>query len=283
LRLLQHLLDCENQTFRLDRLWAYNVAQMVDSGDVWVANLIQHDPRKFFTSQSQKFIALIEPRHRATMIRLAFEYQLDDNSMVSERTKQARLHNWSLLLIKDSLQNHEPAASSDCPQEATCHPCDETLEYMAKRLLDMAANNQKSKTTFFSHAELGALALGPALHSIYVAATRPSSPHNDAAVDEWIRLLDTRAMSSVRLSDFEVLTRSYVTLPNLKALAVLLDGLGLYALSMKLLNRMLNSFVYLERNSGVDRSSCPVTRESLETQLREVEERRKNHTSNDGW
>jgi len=255
---------------------------MVESGDVWMASLIQHSPRQFFNSQSQKFIAIIEPRHRATMIRLAFEAQLDDNMMISERTKQTRLHNWSVLLIKDSLQCHEVAEDADADQTSAHNPCDDTLEYMAKRLLSIA--NNRSKDSSFSSSEAEALALGPALHSLYVAATRPPCPHHDAAVDEWIRLLDTRTMSSVRLSDFEAISRSYGTLPNLNALAVLLDGLGLYALSMKLLNRMLNNFSYLERNTGSqDGNPYRITRSNLEDHLHEVKGRRRNHASNDGW
>ncbi|KAG0052659.1 hypothetical protein BGZ83_002316 [Gryganskiella cystojenkinii] len=282
MRLLQHLLTCQSHTFRLDHIWAYDMAVTVESGDLWMANLVYDSPRQFFTaSLSKKFLELIEPRHRATFIRHSFEAQLEDNVSISERSKQARLYSWSLLLIKDSLHCHGSLAVNN-GRGTRASPCDDTLEFIARRLLEMA-NNQAEDSRFFD-SEMEGQALGPALHSLYLAATRPSRPDKDPIVEDWIRLLDTRTMSSVRLSDFEVIIRAYGTLPNLNALAILLDSLGLYALSMKLLNRMMNNFAYLERNTGSQVGApCQVTEASIETYLREVEDRRMNHTSNDGW
>ncbi|KAF9172031.1 hypothetical protein BGX21_006443 [Mortierella sp. AD011] len=139
-----------------------------------------------------------------------------------------------------------------------------------------------------THAEskegLKDVALGLALHSLYIAVTNPSESDGDEKTQEWVRLLETRMAYGIRQLDFDVVVRSYGTLTNLNALALMLDAVGLYALSMKLMSRMLEDFYTLEKNTRKQLGYvCDITVSTLENQLREVEQRRIQHASSDLW
>ncbi|KAF9113971.1 hypothetical protein BGX27_000434 [Mortierella sp. AM989] len=286
LRLLEHLSFVHDKTFQMDYQWAYKIALEVNQGDVWVAMISGNSPSTFFTTGVfQLFLRQIQPQHRANLIRTSFDVYMDKSlSYISGRARRSRAIHWTCLLVEDSLKLYEKATgSTENRQDTVLGQCNKVIEYMARCLFNISSN---SECTARAESQMGLkdVALALALHSLYIAVTIPSESMGDESVQGWVQLLETHMTYDLRQMDLDVVVRSYGTLTNLNALALMLDAVGLYALSMKLINRMLEDFYTLDKNTRRQLGYvCDVTVSSLESQLREVEQRRIQHASSDLW
>ncbi|KAG0216415.1 hypothetical protein BGX28_002885 [Mortierella sp. GBA30] len=288
LRLLQHLLASQDQGYHLDYEWAYNTALRIGHSDDWIETLCRDSPAFFFTMGSfQTFVREILPRHRAHLIRTSFDIHMSDASFsIPERTRRSRATNWTMMLIEDSLRRHEQNSEySTNPHNEGGTRCDKVIEHMA-RYLHATSGYMDDGISNWHQLGLKEVALGLALHTLYTTVTESSVSQGNMEAEDWIQILETPALSDIRLSDFDVVVKSYGTLTNLNALALMLDAVGLYSLSMKLINRMLSDFYALEKNTRKELGhSCDVTKEDLQAQLREVEQRRilVADKDGDGW
>ncbi|CAO3565733.1 unnamed protein product [Mortierella alpina] len=289
LRLLQHLLTSQDNSYQLDYAWAYQQALQIGCGDAWVETLCRSCPTAFFTAGSfQSFIRQVSPHHRAQLIRAAFDIHMDEFvHSISERTRRSRTSHWTSMLIEDSFRSHDQSLeNSSVPDQESCvNGCDNVIDYMAKLLFMPSELYTDGDVLRWYHLGLKEAALGLALHSLYMAVTEsPESTKDRTRADEWIRILKGSASSDIRLSDFDVIVKSYSTLTQLNALALMLDAVGLYSLSMRLINRMLRDFHALEKHSRKRLGhACHVTKASLQAHLREVEQRRIEYADKDGW
>ncbi|KAF9571055.1 hypothetical protein EC968_001039 [Mortierella alpina] len=293
LRLLQHLLKSQDNSYQLDYGWAYHHALQIGCGDAWVDMLCRSSPSVFFTAGSfQSFIRQVSPHHRALLIRASFDIHMDELAhTLSERTRRSRTSHWTSMLIEDSFRSHEQHSGNSLASdlESCVNGCDDVIEYMAKLLFMPSELYTDGDVPRWYHMGLKEVALGLAMHSLYIAVTEsPESPESSkkssTRVDEWIRILKGSASCDIRLSDFDVIVKSYSTLTQLNALALMLDAVGLYSLSMRLINRMLRDFHALEKGSRKRLGhTCNVTKASLQAHLREVEQRRIEYADKDGW
>ncbi|KAF9961762.1 hypothetical protein BGZ72_002001 [Mortierella alpina] len=291
LRLLQHLLTSQDNSYQLDYVWAYHHALQIGCGDAWVEMLCRSGPAAFFTAGSfQSFIRQIAPTHRALLIRASFDIHMDEFvHSIYERTRRSRTSHWTTMLIEDSFRSHEQHSEiSVTDQESCANGCDDVIDYMAKLLFMPSELYTDGDVLRWYHLGLKEVALGLALHSLFIAVTESpelSEPSKGSTkVEEWIRILKGSTSSDIRLSDFDVIVKSYCTLTQLNALALMLDAVGLYSLSMRLINRMLRDFYTLEKSSRKRLGhSCHVTKAGLQAHLREVEQRRIEYADKDGW
>ncbi|KAF9362129.1 hypothetical protein BGX26_000017 [Mortierella sp. AD094] len=286
LRLLKHLSILQDKTFQMDYQWAYRIALEIKKGDAWIAMISLSSPATFFaTSIFLSLLRQVQPQHRASLIHVSFDVHMDGSmSSISERAMRSRAIQWTCLLIEDSLRLHERAVELAGTHHAVVmDQCNKVIEHMARCLFETSLRFE-GNTRAESKAGLKDVALGLALHSLYIAVTNPSESTGDEKIQEWVQLLETRMVYGIRQLDFDVVVRSYGTLTNLNALALMLDAVGLYALSMKLMSRMLEDFHTLEKNTRKQLGYvCDITVSSLENQLREVEQRRIQHASSDLW
>ncbi|KAF9938318.1 hypothetical protein BGZ67_000283 [Mortierella alpina] len=289
LRLLQHLLTSQDNSYQLDYDWAYHHALQIGCGDAWVETLRRSSPSAFFTAGSfQSFLRHVSPNHRAVLIRTSFDIHMDEFvHSISERTRRSRTSHWTSMLIEDSFRSHEQhSENSVVPDQKSCvNGCDDVIDYMARQLFMPSELYTDGDVLRWYHMGLKEVALGLALHSLYIAVTEsPESSKESTRVDEWTRILKRSASSDIRLSDFDVIVKSYSTLTQLNALALMLDAVGLYSISMRLINRMLRDFYALEKSTRKRLGhACHITKASLQAHLREVEQRRIEYADKDGW
>ncbi|KAF8933802.1 hypothetical protein BGZ58_006100 [Dissophora ornata] len=191
---------------------------------------------------------------------------------------------WTSMLIQDSLRLHERTAEGTTSSgDIAVNKCDEVIEYMARYLL-VESDFECRKFHILSRAKLHDIGLGLALHSLYVLVTGSSAAIDNGLNQEWVKFMRAHVTNNVQLEDFDAVVEAYRTLTNLNALALMLDAVGLYSLSMKLIRRMLQDFDLLFKNTQEQLGYvCDVTVSSLETYMREVEQRRITHESNDMW
>ncbi|KAF9206608.1 hypothetical protein BGZ49_002173 [Haplosporangium sp. Z 27] len=286
LRLLEHLTILQDRTFQLDYRWAYKMALEIKKGDYWISVLLLNSPSIFFTTNVfHSFLSEIQPQHRADLIQASFDIYMDSSiTFISGRVKRSRAIQWTCLLIEDSLRLHDRAAeTTGTHHDTVMDQCNKVIEYMAKHLLQTNLESEGSTRTG-RQTGFKDVALSLALHSLYVTVTSSSESVGDEKTQEWVQLLETRMNYGIQQMDFDVVVRSYGTLINLNALALMLDAVGLYALSMKLISRMLDDFYALDKKTRKQLGYvCDVTFESLESQLQDVEQRRIQHGSSDLW
>ncbi|KAI8603545.1 hypothetical protein EDD21DRAFT_26978 [Dissophora ornata] len=285
LRLLEHLSTCRDKTFQLDHQWAYNVALRIESANAWIAILIRNSPATFYTNKRfQSFVQHIQPQHRAVLIQESFDIHMDTSLFSSKGLRRHLAIQWTSMLIQDSLRLHERTAEGTTSSgDIAVNKCDEVIEYMARYLL-VESDFECRKFHILSRAKLHDIGLGLALHSLYVLVTGSSAAIDNGLNQEWVKFMRAHVTNNVQLEDFDAVVEAYRTLTNLNALALMLDAVGLYSLSMKLIRRMLQDFDLLFKNTQEQLGYvCDVTVSSLETYMREVEQRRITHESNDMW
>ena len=208
---------------------------------------------------------------------------------ISERTRRSRTSHWTTMLIEDSFRSHEQHSEISVTDQESCgNGCDDVIDYMAKLLFMPSELYTDGNVLRWYHLGLKEVAIGLALHSLFIAVTESpesSEPSKGSTkVEEWTRILKGSTSSDIRLSDFDVIVKSYCTLTQLNALALMLDAVGLYSLSMRLINRMLRDFYTLEKSFRKRLGhSCHVTKAGLQAHLREVEQRRIEYADKDGW
>ncbi|KAG0360966.1 hypothetical protein BC939DRAFT_502785 [Gamsiella multidivaricata] len=287
LRLLEHLSGGADRMYRLDLQWAYNVALRIRSSDAWIAALSRDGEVAIFLDKSfYTFIRQIQPQHRAILIQGGFERIMGHSlQSMNMRSKRSRASYWTSVLIEDSLRLHEQSTETSIDfQRIPTITCDSVIEYVARCLLKDINDPASDGADDTDNMVLKDTALALALHALYVSVTESSNITNDEKAQEWIQLLETRLSSHVRVEDFDVVINSYGILTNLNALALMLDAVGLYGLSMKLITRMLDYYVTLEKKTRRELGyKCDITESSLERYLREVKGRRIQRASNDSW
>ncbi|KAG0308888.1 hypothetical protein BGZ98_006386 [Dissophora globulifera] len=279
LRILEHLLTCSDTTFHLDQQWAYNTAMRIGSGDAWITVLTQKSSVAFFMDRSaQSFIGQTQPHHRAALIQASFDAHLSSLS-VPTRVQRSRMSQWTSTLITDSMGLYEKATrSEETPSRTIAFKCDEVIEYMALRLL------ASGDAQHLHHFQLQDVSLALALHSLYICMTRSTSVMDTEQQQSCVSLLENSVMDDILPEDFDVVVKLYGTLTNLNALAMVLDAVGLYGLSMKLTRRMLDDFDALFLSTqGVLGYVCDITISSLETHLRDTEQRRIHAEEDSNW
>ncbi|KAG0006876.1 hypothetical protein BGZ65_002402 [Modicella reniformis] len=275
LRLLEHLLTPSDTSFELDQEWSYKIALYIESGDAWIDVLSRNNQLTFFTSKTfQTFILQVQPRHRAILILATFDVHMT-TSTVPERIRRSRAAYWASLLINDSLTLDKEGANA-----ATMDKCNETIECMARYLF----TENDDPGIIAVKVGLGDVALALALHSLYVAVTGSTTSEGDKSVHEWTQKLKSNTSNGIQLANLGVTLKSYQTLVHLNALSLILDAVGLYALSVSLISRMLDDFDTLSRNTRRQLGYvCDVTVSSLESQMKDVQQRRIQDTSDGAW
>ncbi|KAI1318749.1 hypothetical protein EDD11_005820 [Mortierella claussenii] len=274
------------RTFQLDLAWSYKVALRIGSADAWIDIVSRTSPDSLFTkSNFQSFIHTIQPQHRATLIPFCLDAHMGKSlSTISDVVRRSRLVHWTMLLIEDSLRLHDRSteACGEVRREVVVNKCNDVIEQMARYLFETNAKFDRYNRCIDSHFKGAAIAL--TLHSLYIAVTKSADAIMERRAQEWTCLLEAQISSNIKLADFDVVIKSYGTLPNLNALVVMLDAVGLYAMSMKLINRMLNEFGSLRKHT-VKQLGYPseVTISSLETHLQEVKMRWAQYEESNRW
>ncbi|KAF9185439.1 hypothetical protein BGZ51_002666 [Haplosporangium sp. Z 767] len=287
LRLLQRLLVCQDTTFQLDLHWAYHTALRIECGDAWISSLIQSNrPSYLSTVPFQIFVRQARPRHRATLIRASFDIHMDRSlTSITDMVTLSRVSSWTEMLVEDSLGQHgQTAELSTASQCVGMSRSDDVIGYMAKYLCTQfrGDDNDDCMIPRRDWQRLRVLVLALVLHALYMTVTKSPVQENTGA-DEWINILEMYEAGGIRLSDFDMVVRSYGTLMNLNALALMLDAVGQYSLSMKLIDRILSDFKTLEKKTRQQLGYlCDVTVNSLEAYRREVRRRRIQKQSSDG-
>ncbi|KAF9924096.1 hypothetical protein FBU30_005860 [Linnemannia zychae] len=283
LRFLEHLLLNQDASFQLDYRWAYIVASRIESAETWVRIWAQKAPVSFFTSRLFSTLTKELPQHGATLIQASIWIHMDAvKTGLSEKTRHVQSIKLATTLIEESLKLHERIAEGH----------DTMLQSaLLNRLQKYNGGIEQLSRSLFEeyHLEPGtwqkSVALALALHSLYSAVTTlPESTALSDGTSSWIELLERRASPGICEQDFNVVVEAYGTLTNLSALAHMLDAVGLYSLAMTLIEAMLIDYYTLEeatrRQLGY---SCDVSVSSLESFLKEVNQRRLQRHSNDGW
>ncbi|KAF9132980.1 hypothetical protein BGW39_010873 [Mortierella sp. 14UC] len=283
LRILEHLLMNQDDTFQLDYRWAYIVASRIASADSWVQTWAQKAPVSFFTSRLFSAITLQLPHHGATLIQASIKVHMDSTTTgISMKTRRARSVKFATSLIEESLKLHErltDAQESMLPTSILSRheKYDGEIERLARSLFEEHEMEPGSWQK--------GVALALALHSLYATVT--TSPESTTAYDgmsSWVELIENRAAAGICAGDFDVVVQAYGTLPNLNSLALMLDAVGLYSLAMTLIDVMLTDFYILEDTTCRSlRNSCDVTIQSLEALQKEVGQRRIKHDCEVGW
>jgi hypothetical protein len=269
--------------FQLDYRWAYIVASRVECADTWVKIWAQMAPISFFTSRQFSAFTQELPQHGATLIQASIKIHMHGTGTdLPDRTRRARSVRFATSLIQESLKLHERLAEGHGNVLQTTllsrrEKHDGGIECLAKSLFKEHEMQPESWQK--------GVALALALHSLYATVT--TSPESTTIFDgmsSWVDLLENRATIGICASDFNVVIQAYGTLVNLNSLALMLDAVGLYSLSMELIDRMLTEFYELDdatcRQLGYP---CDVTIQSLESLHKEVEQRRMQHAREDGW
>ncbi|KAG0203726.1 hypothetical protein BGX33_008926 [Mortierella sp. NVP41] len=283
MRILEHLLLNQDETFQLDYRWAYIVASRAESTDSWISTWVERGPVSFFTSRL--FSALVSelPQYGSTLIQASLRIHMHRTSTdLPQKTRRTRCIKFATTLIEESLKLHERLAEGhESIPQARCfsrrEKCDRGIERLARSLFE---EHELEAGTWEK-----AVALALALHSLYAAVTTsPDSTAVCGGMGSWVELLESRATVGVCASDFDVVVQAYGTLTNLHSLALMLDAVGLYSLSMMLIDRMMADFYELEATTCLQLGyPCSITIPNLELLLKEVGQRRIQHDRNDGW
>jgi len=206
-----------------------------------------------------------------------------DPLFVSKRTRRSRIIYWTSLLIRDSLTLDEEGSSigADHRDTTTLNRCNDTIQHMGRCLF-----TDKSDDSFMeiaSEMDLVDVAIALALHSLYIVVTGATTTE-DSRVHEWTLRLKMTMSNCFQLEDFSVTVKIYQTLTRLNALALVLNAVGLYGLSMRLMSKMLEDFDRLERATRQQLGhECDITESSLEGQLRDVQSRRLKDGQDESW
>lgn len=273
----------QDEMFQLDYRWAYIVASRIESADSWVRIWAQKAPISFFTSREFSAFTQELPQHGATLIQASITIHMRGTGTdLPDRTRRARSVRFATSLIEESLKLHERLAEGHGNVLQTtllsrCEKYDGGIERLARSLF----NEHELQPESWQKG----VALALALHSLYATVT--TSPESTTIFDgmsSWIDLLENRATAGVCASDFNVVIQAYGTLVNLNSLALMLDAVGLYSLSMELIDRMLTEFYELEEATSRQLGyPCDVTIQSLESLQNEVKQRRMQQDREDGW
>ncbi|KAG9065360.1 hypothetical protein KI688_002685 [Linnemannia hyalina] len=283
MHILEHLLVNQDETFQLDYRWAYIAASRVDSAEAWVKIWAQKAPVSFFISR--QFSAHIReiPQHGVTLIQASVRIHMNRISAgLPESTRRARSVRFAASLIEESLKVHERLAEGhgSVPQSTLVtrrEKYDRGIEHLARILFEEHELEPESWRR--------SVALALTLHSLYGAvATSSESTTITDGMSSWVELLQKRATVGICASDFNVIVLAYGTLTNLNALALMLDAVGLYSLSMTLVDRMLADFYELEDASCHQLGyPCDVTIQSLKSFQKELEQREMQLNCDNGW
>ncbi|KAG0358449.1 hypothetical protein BG005_002386 [Podila minutissima] len=282
LSLLQHMFESQDTDFHLNYVWAYNATQQLGCSGAWIRYLSQslradHLYRKSF----HNFLSVIHPEHRATLVKAAFDTLMDQaEPLAAKRIWRPKVISWASHLIEDSLSAHQKSLESE---EEFCNTvCDEVIEYIAQRIY--ACATAKWGATLAVWTSLRDLGVGLALHSLYVAVTGSAALDKNEKVERWISLLRVHDDRSILRTDFDVVFKAYGLLTNLNALALMLDAVGLYDLSMRLLQEMISDYKGLSSKTKEQLGYvCDVTLSDLSRHLEEVRQRRKETFSCEEW
>ncbi|KAF9543357.1 hypothetical protein EC957_000948 [Mortierella hygrophila] len=283
MHILEHLLVNQDETFQLDYRWAYIAASRVDSAEAWVKIWTQKAPVSFFISR--QFSAHIReiPQHGVTLIQASVRIHMSRISVdLPESTRRARSVRFAASLIEESLKVHERLAEGhgSVPQSTLVtrrEKYDRGIEHLARILFEEHELEPESWRR--------SVALALTLHSLYGAvATSSESTTITDGMSSWVELLQKRATVGICASDFNVIVLAYGTLTNLNALALMLDAVGLYSLSMTLVDRMLADFYELEDASCHQLGyPCDITIQSLKSFQKELEQREMQLNCDNGW
>ncbi|KAF9347749.1 hypothetical protein BGX34_002913 [Mortierella sp. NVP85] len=282
LRLLEHLATLPDTIFELDHEWSYKMALHIESGDAWTDILLHScQPRFFTTKVFQKFLQQAHPRHRASLIQASFDAHMDP-LFVTKWTRRSRIIYWTSLLIKDSLTLNEEGSSVGADhRDTTFNRCNDAIQHMGRSLFTDGSDD--SSMEIASEMDLVDVAIALALHSLYVVVTGATTT-GDSRVHEWTLRLKMTMSNCFQLEDFSLTVKIYQTLTRLNALALVLDAVGLYGLSMRLMSKMLEDFDRLERATRQQLGhECDITESSLERQLRDVQSRRLKDGQDESW
>ncbi|KAK3840672.1 MAG: hypothetical protein JOS17DRAFT_727820 [Linnemannia elongata] len=283
MHILEHMLVNQDEIFQLDYRWAYIAASRIDSAEAWVKIWAQKAPVSFFTSR--QFSALIRelPLYGVTLIQASVMIHMNNiGADLPESTRRARSVRFTASLIEESLKLHERLAEGhgSVPQSTLVTrraKYDRVIEHLARILFEEHELEPESWKR--------SVALALALHSLYCAvATSSESTAITDGMSSWVELLEMRATVGICASDFNVIVQAYGTLTNLNALALMLDAVGLYSLSMTLVDRMLADFYELEDVSRHQLGyPCNVTIQSLKSFRKELEQRKMQRNRDNGW
>lgn len=283
MHILEHLLVNQDETFQLDYRWAYIAASRVDSAEAWVKIWAQKAPVSFFTSR--QFTALIRelPQHGVALIQASVRIHMSKcGADLPESTRRARSVRFAASLIEESLKLHERLAEGHGSATHSTlvtrrEKYDRGIEHLARILFEEHELEPESWKR--------SVALALALHSLYGAVVASSeSTTITGGMNSWVELLKKRATVGVCASDFNVIVQVYSTLTNLNALALMLDAVGLYSLSMTLVDRMLADFYELDDASCHQLGyPCDVTIQSLKSFQKELEQRLMQFNRDNGW
>ncbi|KAF9583334.1 hypothetical protein BGW38_009725 [Lunasporangiospora selenospora] len=190
------------------------------------------------------------------------------------------------MLIEDSLNLHAQVLEDDVLRLVNIRAIHRVIAYMAKSLCALSDGDLFAQRAFSNGRDVRDLSFALVLHSLYVAATAPEysccvdadklgNDHDDIkAMGEWVQFLSawiSKTGGTIRTNDFDVIFKVYRTLVNLNALSITLEAVGLYALSMKLLDRMICDYGLLHQHAGRQtRSDSGPTIHELKRRRREM-------------
>ncbi|KAG0026054.1 hypothetical protein BGZ81_006657 [Podila clonocystis] len=254
LSLLQHMFECQDTDFQLNYVWAYSATQQ---------------------------LGLILPEHRARLVKAAFDTLMDQaEPLAAKRIWRPKVISWASQLIEDSLSVHQKALESE--EKSCTSVCDEVMEYIAQRIY--TCSTAKCGSTVAVWNSLRDLGVGLALHSLYIAVTGWAALDENEKVDRWISLLQVHNDRNTLRTDFNVVFKAYGLLTNLKALALMLDAVGLYDLSMRLLQEMIFDYEELSSNTKEQLGYVgDVTLSDFSRHLEEVRQRKRETFSREEW
>ncbi|KAG0040973.1 hypothetical protein BGZ82_003583 [Podila clonocystis] len=282
LSLLQHMFECQDTDFQLNYVWAYSATQQLGCSDEWIRYLSQslrtdHLYRKSF----HDFLSEILPEHRARLVKAAFDTLMDQaEPLAAKRIWRPKVISWASQLIEDSLSVHQKALESE--EKSCTSVCDEVMEYIAQRIYTCAT--AKCGATVAVWNSLRDLGVGLALHSLYIAVTGTAALDENEKVDRWISLLQVHNDRNTLRTDFDVVFKAYGLLTNLNALALMLDAVGLYDLSMRVLQEVIFDYEELSSNTKEQLGYLgDVTLSDFSRHLEEVRQRKRETFSREEW
>ncbi|KAF9212489.1 hypothetical protein BGZ59_006693 [Podila verticillata] len=276
------MFECQDADFRLNYVWAYSAAQQLECSDTWIQYLSKnlrtdHLYRKSF----RDFLLVIRPEHRATLVKAAFDTLMGQaEPLAGKRIWRPKLLSWASQLIEDSLNIHQMASESE--EESSTSVCDDVIDHIAWTIYACAkAQWGASVAVWHSLKDLG---LGLALHSLYIAVTGSTALEEYEKVERWISILRIHDDRNTLRTDFDILFKAFGLLTNLNALALMLDAVELYDLSMRLLQAMIYDYEELSWKTKDQLGYvCDVTLSSLSRHLEEVRQRKVETLAHDDW
>ncbi|KAG0096263.1 hypothetical protein BGZ93_004800 [Podila epicladia] len=270
LSLLQHMFECQDTDFRLNYVWAYSSTQQLGCSESWIRYISQSLRTDHLYHKSfRHFLSVIHPEHRARLVKAAFDALMDQaEPLAAKRIWRPKVISWASHLIEDSLNAHQKALESE--EESHNSVCDEVMEYIAQRIY--ACATAKWGATVAVWNSLRDLGVSLALHSLYIAVTGSAALNKNEKVERWISLLRFHDDRSTLRTDFDVVFKAYGLLTNMNALALMLDAVGLYDLSMRLLQEMIFDYEGLSLKTKEQLGYvCDVTLSDLSRHLEEIQ------------